>query len=128
MMTLHKGSCHCKAVTFTVRAPSDLLASYCNCSICKATGFVHLIVDKDDFTLLTGKDDISIYTFNTGTAKHTFCKHCGIKSFYTPRTHPNGFSINVNCLDHKTINSITYTDFDGANWEASVDDFKQRLT
>ena len=127
-MTTHKGSCHCAAVTFEVEADEEIKANKCNCSICKATGFIHLIVEKDDFTLLTGKDDITTYSFNTHTAKHTFCKNCGIKSFYTPRSHPDGYSVNVNCLDLSTFKNIIYGEFDGENWENNIDDLRVDLT
>ncbi len=89
------------------------------------TGFTHLIVAADDFTLLQGKESLNEYSFNTRTAKHLFCKHCGNKSFYVPRTHPNGFSVNVNCLDTKNITSLELGDFDGQNWEASIDSFRE---
>lgn len=116
----HKGHCHCGAVTFEVDAPADIHATHCNCSICSATGFLHLIVEADKFHLLTGADAITEYSFNTHTAKHLFCKTCGVKSFYVPRSHPNGFSVNVNCLDKGTIASLTIEEFDGDNWESNI--------
>jgi hypothetical protein len=116
----HKGGCHCGAVTFEVRAPSNIEAVGCNCSICSATGFIHHIVDKTNFTLLTGKNDITVYSFNTRQAKHIFCKYCGVKSFYHPRSHPNGISININCLNMETVTNIHYSDFDGQNWEKNI--------
>lgn len=119
-LTIHHGGCHCGAVRFTVTAPADIQATRCNCSICNMTGFLHLIVQKENFTLEQGADDLSSYTFNTGTAKHLFCRHCGVKSFYVPRSHPDGYSVNVNCLQPETISSMQITDFDGQNWEASV--------
>jgi hypothetical protein len=119
-MTIHKGSCHCGAVSFEVTAPEIIMASQCNCSICKSCGFLHLIVEKDKFKLLSGEDMITTYTFNTKTAKHTFCSKCGIKSFYTPRTHPDGVSVNVNCLDLSTVKEIKIEQFDGGNWEQAA--------
>lgn len=116
----HKGHCHCGAVTFEVDAPADIQATQCNCSICSATGFLHLIVEGDKFHLLTGADNLTQYSFNSHTAKHLFCKTCGVKSFYIPRSHPNGFSVNVHCLDEDTIASVTIEDFDGANWEDNI--------
>jgi len=113
---IYQGSCHCKAVTFEVESPENLDIVNCNCSICSKAGFLHLIVPLTRFTLLTGKDSITTYTFNTGVAKHTFCKTCGIKPFYTPRSNPDGIDINANCLDTKP-KSITITDFDGQHWE-----------
>ena len=116
----HHGSCHCGKVKFTVETPAEITAIRCNCSLCTMTGFLHLIVEKEDFTLLQGANNLSLYTFNTHTAQHLFCKTCGVKSFYVPRSHPNGYSINVNCLDHTTIHKINYQDFDGENWEKNI--------
>lgn len=113
----HKGGCHCGAVQFEVRAPARLLVQRCNCSMCARTGFEHLIVAATDFKLLSGRNQISTYTFNTGIAKHLFCKICGIKSFYVPRSNPDGFSVNLRCLDHSTIEHVRFEDFDGQNWE-----------
>ena len=116
----HKGGCHCGAVTFEVQAPTRLQASCCNCSICSMTGFIHLIVSRDEFRLTSGADDLSTYRFNTGVAQHKFCRVCGVKSFYTPRSHPDGISVNVNCLDRATIESVAISDFDGQNWEDAI--------
>ena len=119
-MTTHKGGCHCGRVQFEVEAPADIKADECNCSICRMTGYLHLIVSKSDFRLLSGEEDIATYKFNTGVARHYFCRHCGIKSFYVPRSHPDGISVNTNCLEQGTIESITVTPFDGANWEQNA--------
>lgn len=113
----HTGGCHCGAVKFEVRAPARVTVQRCNCSMCARTGFEHLIVSATDFKLLSGRNQISTYTFNTGVAKHLFCKICGIKSFYVPRSNPDGFSVNLRCLDASTIEQVTYEDFDGQNWE-----------
>ena len=115
-MTSYQGSCHCKAITFEVEAPEKLQADICNCSICQKSGYVHLIVPLSKFKLLSGEAQISTYTFNSGIAKHTFCKVCGIKPFYTPRSNPDGIDVNINCLDTAPI-SLSSTDFDGQHWE-----------
>lgn len=120
-MTVHKGGCHCGRVRFEVEAPDDIEADQCNCSICRMSGFLHLIVPKADFRLLRGADDIETYTFNTGVAQHYFCRHCGVKSFYVPRSHPAGISVNTNCLDPDTIRSLTVTPFNGQAWEQNID-------
>lgn len=112
----YEGSCHCKAVRFTVEAPANIEAIECNCSICAMTSFLHLIVPLSKFNLLTTKDNLQTYTFNTGVAKHFFCNVCGIKPFYTPRSNPDGMDINVNCLSTKP-KSLSITKFDGENWE-----------
>jgi centromere protein V len=119
-MTIHKGGCHCGRIRFEVQAPPDLEVSECNCSICRMTGFLHLIVRKEDFRLISGQSDVSTYRFNTGVAKHMFCSNCGIKSFYIPRTNPDGFSVNARCLDPGTVRSIDVDQFDGCNWEKSA--------
>ena len=113
----HAGGCHCGAVKFEVRAPARLKVQRCNCSMCKLSGFEHLIVAAADFKLLSGADMLSTYTFNTGVAKHLFCKRCGVKSFYVPRSNPDGYSVNLRCLDRSTIVAVDYEDFDGQNWE-----------
>lgn len=119
-MTTHKGGCHCGRVRFEVDAPAAIKATECNCSICRKSGFVHMFVSADAFRLLQGEDELNTYTFNTGVAKHYFCRHCGVKSFYIPRSHPDGVSVNVNCLDPETIERIEITPFDGQNWEQNV--------
>ena len=104
-------------VKFEVEAPAEIEAVECNCSICTKSGFLHLIVPKHQFTLIQGAESLSTYTFNTGVAKHLFCKVCGIKSFYIPRSNPDGYSVNVRCLDDATIRKITIAAFDGKHWE-----------
>jgi hypothetical protein len=86
------GGCHCGRVRFEVETPVRIEVAQCNCSICAKAAYLHLIVPKDRFRLLAGRDDLTTYTFNTGVAQHTFCKHCGVKSFYVPRSHPEGVS------------------------------------
>jgi hypothetical protein len=100
-----------------VTAPSRLDVTDCNCSICSKFGYLHLIVPAERFVLTRGRDDLTTYTFNTGVAKHHFCSHCGVKSFYVPRSHPDGVSVNVRCLDGGTVESMTITPFDGRDWE-----------
>jgi hypothetical protein len=118
--TAKRGSCHCGAVTFEVRTPPEVELVDCNCSMCHRTGFLHLIVPKADFRILTGKRKLKTYTFNTRTAKHTFCSVCGVKAFYVPRSHPDGWSVNFRCLDPKDFASVITIEFDGKNWENNV--------
>jgi hypothetical protein len=115
----HRGGCHCGAVRFEVEAPRDLEIQSCNCSICAKTGFLHLIVPKSRFRLLSPQENLATYTFNTGVAKHHFCRICGIKSFYVPRSNPDGYSVNARCLDDGTVGVMNITPFDGRNWEAN---------
>jgi hypothetical protein len=112
----YSGSCHCGAVTFDVEAPESLELERCNCSICSKSGFLHLIVPLASFRLVSGEDQLTTYTFNTGVAKHKFCQVCGIKPFYIPRSNPDGIDINVNCLD-PIPTDVQINDFDGRNWE-----------
>ena len=119
-MVTHHGGCHCGRVRFAVQAPAHLLALECNCSICRMSGFVHLIVPAQRFTLLSGRDALVDYRFNTGTAVHRFCGHCGIKSFYIPRSHPDGIDVNVRCLDPGTVASCHVMPFDDADRDAAT--------
>lgn len=119
-MTVHEGGCHCGRIRFEVEAPARVDATECNCSICSRCGYLHLFVAREDFRLLQGGDELTEYTFNTGEARHYFCRHCGVKSFYVPRSHPDGFSVNVRCIDDGTLESVSVTAFDGRNWEQNV--------
>jgi hypothetical protein len=118
----HTGSCHCGAVEIQVEAPGRIDAYACNCSMCERTGFLHLIVPKSAFELIKGEDALVEYTFNTKVAKHYFCKVCGCKPFYIPRSNPDGFSVNVRCLDKSTIENLTILPFDGQNWGENTAD------
>ena len=113
----HTGGCHCRRVRFEVEAPANIEVGDCDCSMCSRTGYQHLMVPKDRFNLLSGEDALTNYQFNTGTAKHLFCSHCGVKSFYVPRSHPDGYSINVRCLDTGTFQITGVRKIDGRNWE-----------
>jgi hypothetical protein len=116
-LVTHSGGCHCGRVRFEVEAPAALAVQRCNCSICSMTDFLHLIVPSSRFHLQAGEGALATYTFNTGVAQHRFCRECGIKSFYIPRSNPDGISVNVRCLRPETIVSITISDFDGRNWD-----------
>lgn len=115
----HSGGCHCGAVAFEVDAPAKITASDCNCSICRMTGYLHLIVPRSRFRLLKGAAELTEYKFNTGTARHLFCSRCGIKSFYVPRSNPDGYSINVRCLDASTVEHVEVQLFDDNDREAA---------
>ena len=122
----HRGACHCGRVRFEVDAPIDIDALECNCSICSKSGFLHLIVPRSRFRLLQGSAELATYTFNTGVARNLFCKICGIKSFYIPRSNPDGYSVNVRCLDPATIRQVNVSSFDGKDWEAHGTDLVSR--
>lgn len=118
--TIHRGGCHCRRVRFEIDAPAAIEALDCNCSICRMTGFLHLIVPASRFRLLAGEDALVEYRFNTGTARHLFCRHCGVKPFYVPRSHPDGWSVNVHCIDAGTIERTTVSPFDDNDREAAT--------
>ena len=120
---IYSGGCHCRAIRFEVEANENITCQDCNCSICSKSGYLHLIVPKSKFKLLQGKDNLTTYTFDSGEAKHLFCKICGIKSFYIPRSNPDGFDINVRCLDKQPL-EITIEQFDGKNWEQHAHELK----
>jgi hypothetical protein len=113
----YRGGCHCKAVRFEVDAAEKLDVLECTCSICSMTGFLHLIVPRNQFRLLQGESELTRYQFNTGVAQHLFCRICGIKSFYIPRSNPNGVDINIRCIDTADLGEVKKSLFDGANWE-----------
>jgi hypothetical protein len=121
-MSIHRGGCHCGKVRFELDAPAHLEVLECNCSLCQKLGFLHLLVPASRFRLVSGADSLTSYRFNTRTANHLFCKVCGVKSFYRPRSHPEDFSVNARCLDDGTVEMMTVTPFDGQNWELAAED------
>jgi hypothetical protein len=110
-----EGGCHCRAVRFEADLPRGPVAALdCNCSICRMTGYLHIMVPHEKFDLVTGREFLVHYRFGTGAAEHLFCRNCGIKSFYQPRSHPGSFSLNANCLDKPV--ELAIERFDGADW------------
>ncbi|AFV00580.2 GFA family protein [Simiduia agarivorans] len=116
-------SCHCGAVKAECLLPDAITVQECNCSMCQKLGFQHIIVPTSRFRLIQGADAITTYTFNTGVAKHTFCSRCGVKPFYTPRSNPDGFSVNLRCLETRPPR-VTLEPFDGQNWEQHADSLR----
>ncbi len=122
-MRTYTGGCHCGRVRFEV--VTDLArVTECNCSICARKGFLHLIVPPDRFRLVAGDDALATYQFGTKTARHHFCRTCGIASFYVPRSHPDHVDVNVRCLDDVDVHALTIVPFDGRRWEDSIGDLK----
>ena len=120
----YQGGCHCKDVRFTICLDKPIESSNitaCNCSMCEKLGYIHIIIAKDLFQLKTDWNDLSNYQFNTKLAKHYFCKTCGIKSFYQPRSHPECWSINARCLDNYSKFELMFDTFDGKNWEKNIE-------
>jgi hypothetical protein len=116
-LVTHRGGCHCGAVRFEFQAPARVIAHRCNCSICSMTGYLHLIVPAARFRLLTDAAVFGRYRFNSGVAEHLFCSRCGIKSFYVPRSNPDGYSIHLGCVERASFEQVVIEDFDGRNWE-----------
>jgi hypothetical protein len=106
-------------VRFRVNADLSRVTE-CNCSICSKKGFLHLIVPQKAFELLSGKDALTTYRFNTGVAQHTFCATCGIHPFYIPRSDPDKIDVNVRCLDGVDVSVLTIGHFDGRHWEEAM--------
>ncbi len=108
------GGCHCGDIRFKFYSKESVEVWKCNCSICRLNDYEHLFINHDDFKIIKGKELISEYSFSSKTAKHLFCKKCGIKSFYQPRSHPDSYSINLKCVQEPPeINNIV--NFDGKN-------------
>jgi hypothetical protein len=118
-MQTYEGGCHCGRVRFRVTADLTRVTE-CNCSICSKKGFLHLIVAPQDFELLSGQRDLASYRFNTGTADHRFCRHCGIHSFYVPRSDPDKIDVNARCLDGVDPETLVPQRFDGRHWEEAM--------
>jgi hypothetical protein len=123
-MTIHRGGCHCGQVRFELEAPAQLEVLECNCSLCQKLGYLHLLIPKSQFRLISGDEQLTSYQFNTHTATHLFCKVCGVKSFYVPRSHPDDYSVNARCLDEGTVEMLTVTPFDGQNWESAAEELE----
>lgn len=118
-MRSYTGGCHCGRVRFRIEA--DLISALdCNCSMCTKKGFLHLVIAPEQFHLLSGSEDLTTYEFNTRTAKHHFCRHCGIHAFYVPRSDPDKMDVNVRCLDDVDLDAVDIRRFDGRNWEDAM--------
>lgn len=119
-MLTHRGSCHCGAVQFEFDAPAAVDVTDCNCSMCDMTGYEHVFVPKPDLRFVSGQGDLTEYRFNTGQAVHMFCKICGIKPLYQPRSHPDAWSVNLRCVQGETLSVARRIPFEGRDWEANI--------
>ena len=124
--TIHKGHCHCGAVQFEFTAASPIDVTQCDCSICSMTGYEHVFIPQSDLKFTKGEDNLSLYTFGTGAAKHFFCKSCGIKPLYIPRSHPECYSVNLRCVANGTLTVANRIAFSGSNWEENIDGLKRK--
>lgn len=114
------GGCHCQAIRWKACLASPIRVQDCNCSICDKAGFLHILTPADQFQLVSGLDDLAVYRWNTGLAAHLFCRICGVKSFYRPRSNPNGWSLNARCVVDRASLSLIIEPFDGQNWEENA--------
>jgi len=126
-MNTHKGECHCKKIQFTFKAPASVSITICNCSICNVSGFQHVFIPHEDFTLLSGESFLKSYRFGSRKAQHMFCTECGVKSFYQPRSHPDKYSINYRCIKKGTLSIQNTIKFDGKNWEKNINSLKSKV-
>ena len=119
MMKSYEGGCHCGRVRFRIEADLDETPiGECNCSICTKKGILHLPVSRGRMHIVSGAGALATYQFNTGTAKHTFCRHCGIHAFYQPRSDPENYSVNARCLDDYDPDTMGPRRlFEGKHWE-----------
>ena len=121
----YRGTCHCGRITFEVGAELTYVVD-CNCSICRRTGALWHPAAESDLRVLTGEADLVLYQFNTRTAKHYFCKHCGIHPFIRPRLDPGRWAVNVRCIESVDLSSVKVRSFDGQNWEATARAIRDR--
>ena len=120
-MERHKGGCHCGAVRFEFGAPEKVSVTHCDCSVCNMTAYEHVFVPQCDVTFLSGEEALTLYTFGTHAAKYMFCKICGIKPLYIPRSHPGCYSVNLRCVEPGTLSAAEVITFSGQNWDENID-------
>ena len=125
-MKKHQGSCHCGKVVFEYES-APIPALECNCSICRRKGAIWQAVDNEHFKILAGHDDLGLYRFGTNTAKHFFCKTCGVSTFSNPRIAPDKWVVNLRCVDDVDLSSLKVLPFDGQNWEQAAQAFVKAL-
>jgi hypothetical protein len=119
MDAVYRGGCHCGLIAFKVSGPIENVVE-CNCSICTKKGYLHWIVARERFYLLTPAEQLATYCFNTGVAKHHFCPRCGVAPFYIPRSDPDKIDVNLRCVEGIDFESVQIGRFDGRNWEAAI--------
>ncbi len=125
MHKTYQGSCHCGRVTFELQARIDHVVD-CNCSICRRRGALWHGAPDSSLRVLSGESDLALYQFNTKTAKHYFCRHCGIHPFARPRIAPDHWVVNVRCIDDINLASVKVQQFDGEHWEEAARAFRER--
>jgi hypothetical protein len=121
----YQGGCHCGRIRFEVRAALDYVVD-CNCSLCRRRGALWHGANEADLRILAGEGELALYQFNTKTAKHYFCRHCGVHPFIRPRLDPGRWAFNVRCIDGVELSSIPVRPFDGEHWEAAAEALRRR--
>ncbi|WP_371396688.1 GFA family protein [Fretibacter rubidus] len=122
---IHTAGCHCDAVKFEFNAPATVSVTECNCSMCAMSGYQHVFIPQSDLRFICGQEELALYTFNSHKAQHLFCKTCGIKPLYVPRSHPDSYSVNLRCITPGTLSVEKRIAFDGQNWEANIASLKK---
>jgi hypothetical protein len=118
MKKTYRGSCHCGRIKFEVEADLDHVR-VCDCSMCRRRGGLLHRVAEGDLKLLVPLDQLTLYQWNTRTAKDYFCPVCGIQPFRRPRTAPEQWSVNVRCLEGVDIEAIPKTYVHGSELSSS---------
>jgi hypothetical protein len=95
-------------------------AMECNCSICRRKGAIWQAVDSERFRIVSGQEDLGLYQFGTKTAKHFFCRNCGVSTFSNPRIAPDRWAVNLRCVEDVDLGALKIVPFDGQNWEQSA--------
>ena len=108
----YTGSCHCSSIKFEIDSDLEKIVQ-CNCSICIKRNAKMIMIPKENFKLLEGSEDLSLYQFNTEIAKHFFCKKCGIYTHHNRKSDPNGMGVNLGCIDDVDPMKFDVIQFDG---------------
>jgi hypothetical protein len=108
----HAGSCHCGSIKFEIDSDLEKIVQ-CNCSICIKRNAKMIMIPKENFKLLEGSENLSLYQFNTEIAKHFFCKKCGIYTHHNRKSDPNGMGVNLGCIDDVDPMEFAVIQFDG---------------
>lgn len=123
---MHHGQCHCGAVKFQFKSAPVVDVTHCNCSVCSMSAYQHVFIPKADLDFIQGEDALTLYSFGTHQAKHYFCRVCGVKPLYRPRSHPNSWSVNLRCVEKGSLSVANMIEFDGQNWEENIANLKKK--
>jgi hypothetical protein len=123
---VHAGGCHCGFVSFAVQA-HPRYALICDCSICTMKGYVHWVVPRSRFRLLSPADEtqLPVYRFGTRAAAHYFCPVCGVSAFYVPRSDPDKIDVNLRCVADIDLAALPVEEFAGRSWEEAIKSYRR---